>query len=328
MPRLAFSALLVAALAALGGCASVPQNAAQSFARMQGAADSLPTEPKSTLSQSDLHALAAQLPTEALLRMVLQSQDGKPVILKLAQPAGYMPGADEGALTQEQRDARLAAVTAGVSAGGRIGGATVIAGLLIGVGNNTERYGVMPVVNQPTLDFYRPLTPSEQKMPLRGQSALYQEELDIIAALHDGRQTSCLGVQCMKIDWKPLGDHSWAHQNLYDYPLMRVGEGGFFFRSNWVAQFSPKGVPVGDNGLMALGIDSSTGWAVVLPSMLPDNTYFSPEKLAALARKYPQIGHWYAVFNAPVSPGSSKYVWTVMHEGKIVGTGVITMVGT
>lgn len=314
--------LAVAAL--MSGCASAPQNAAQSLQRMKEGAG-LPTNHVDSFSEREIAALAKQRPTEAFLLSVLASPS-KTVKLQMEGAAGVIPVQGEGEPTHQQKMSGLGAVSSGIAVGGKLGAASIVSGLLMDSGKEARREGFMPTTTEPTLDFYRPLTPEERQTPLNQQASLYQEELNLLAAILDGKQASCFGVPCMKINWSHLHTGAWHQQDFYDYPAaFDPTHGGFLVTNDYVANFAEKALPVGDNGFMQLGIDPETGWAIVQPSMLPDNAFYSIEKLDALVKRHPFAANWYAVFNTPAPDGKFGVVWTVVHQGKIVGTGEIAM---
>jgi len=48
---------------------------------------------------------------------------------------------------------------------------------------------------------------------------------------------------------------------------------------------APAGLPIGDNGFIGFGIDAWTGWANMLPGLLPDNAYWSQDNMECIMLK-------------------------------------------
>jgi len=209
-------------------------------------------------------------------------------------------------------------------AGGPIGGLALALGALTAGSHEVHdvRLGVMPVVSEPTLDFYRPLTALDRSIPLRKQSALYDEEVGIIAAVNHTKVSMCLRTPCIHFNVTySAGAVPVEYQALpFNSGGIRQLPGGFSVELIDGVKYAPNGLPIGDNGYMVFGIDHPSGLALVLPGVLPGNAYYSEAKLAALTARDPAAANWYAVFNTPVQGGKpGEVLWTVMKGGKVVG---------
>jgi hypothetical protein len=317
--------ILIAGLAAamsLGGCGAIPQNASAGLAgAIQG--NDLPVQPKA-LSAQTRQTIAEQLPTQALLLDVLD-HPGTSVTTRVPPLKGTLRGKAEVA---GNGNAALAANAAGVAAGGNIGGVAQALGALV-AGNhsvNNVRTGFMADISEPTLDFYRPLTEKEKATPVRLLGSLYDEELGIVAALNDGKSQMCMRTPCvdMKIQFGPNSPEIGIQLVPYNSGAIAHGPGWFQLVAPDEKLHAPDFLPIGDNGNILFGIDPNAGMALVLPGVLPQNAYFSEEKLAALVAKDPAIANWYAVFNTP-KPGSKhgEVEWTVARGGQVIGRGEI-----
>ena len=281
---------------------------------------------------SNLSAIRKAKPTLALVLDVIGQPAGQktPVTVRLSQPGGTLSGGYE---TGNKLSA-LSDVTLGIGIAGKIGGALATMGTAEAIAANNpgsmgRRLGFLPVVSEPTLDFYRPLTKEEQAIALLKQQALFSEETGLISAVRHGvvpKQCDfgpCIDLLATYSPNAPEARYTFRPENP---ALLSVGDGGTLMTDRAERFKIPDGLPVGDNGFIQYGIDLYSGMAVVLPGVLPGNTYYSEEKLADLVKRYPAAAHWYAVFNQPTPGGKPGQVtWTVMREGQVVGTGEIVV---
>lgn len=285
-----------------------------------------------TVPKSNLAVIQKNNPTLALALQVMEIPPGKPshVIVKLSEPNGTLNG---GYQTGNKLNA-LADVSLGIGIAGKIGGALATVGTAEAVAANNpasmgRRLGVLPVVSEPTLDFYRPLTKEEQSVPLLKQHALFSEEIGLISAVREGvvpKQCDfgpCIDLLATYTADAPAARYTYRPEN----PGLRgVGDGGVEVTDRAERFKIPAGLPVGDNGFIQYGIDVYSGMAKVLPGVLPGNAYYSEKKLADLVKRYPAADNWYAVFNQPTPGGKPGQVtWTVMRQGRVVGTGEIVV---
>jgi hypothetical protein len=304
------------ALLALGGCASGPE------------IQTGKTTPAvfKTIPDRNITTLRKNVPTEAIVFDVLAHPDApQPLDVHIPGPAGTMTGSS----APSNGNAALADSTLGLTAGGPIGGILMLLGAATAYHDShpapgNVREGVMPVLSEPTLDLFRPLTPEEQAIPLKQQKALFKEEVGLIMAIRDGHEDkTCQAGPCaMLLNNFKAGEKPSYYSLRYQNPtLLGMGDGGIQVTDKAPMLQAPAGVPIGDNGFIGFGIDAWTGWANVLPGLLPDNAYWSQDKMAALLVKYPPAANWYAVFNTPVQGGKpGEVLWTVMKGGKVVST--------
>ena len=315
IPTLRLAALSIA-LVILAGCASGPE--------LQ-TGKSTPAVFK-TLPERNVAAIRKTRPTQAILiDMLAHPQAPQPLVVPIPGPAGTLTGAW---VSGDGLNA-VALSSAGLNIGGNIGGALMALGAATAYHDNhpaagDRRDGVMPVLSEPTLDLYRPLTPEEQATPLTEQKALIREEIDLIMAVRDGHEdkTCDFGPCIMLLNTLKPDEKPTYYAMRYKGRMQSVlGHGGFEMSDPLPSLRAPSGVPIGDNGFITFGIDPWTGWANVLPGLLPGNAYWSQDKMAALLAKYPAASHWYAVFDTPVEGGKpGEVLWTVMKGGNVVGT--------
>lgn len=279
-----------------------------------------------TIPERNLAAIRKTVPSQAILLDVLAHPDApQPLDVHIPGPAGTMTGS----WAPGSGNNALVASTAGISLGGNIGGALLALGAATAYHDShpeagDRREGVMPVLNEPTLDLFRPLTPTEQATPLLQQDALLKEEAHLIMAIRDGHEdkTCDFGPCIMLRNNVEPGQAPVYYGMRYEGRMQEsIGHGGREETDPLPSLRAPAGVPMGDNGFITFGIDPLTGWANVLPGLLPDNAYWSQDKMAALLAKYPPAADWYAVFDTPVDGGKpGEVLWTVMKGGKVVGT--------
>lgn len=132
----------------LGGCASVPPGQMHPTA--------------TNLSPGMINKVAKIVPTQSLAMMAMMYPNHPDTFIKLSHPAGTMNGGV--AASQQDRTSAASAVTMGVGLGGPLGVALMLLGTAQTYHNNHPkaagiRYGVLPVVSEPTLDLYRTLPP-------------------------------------------------------------------------------------------------------------------------------------------------------------------------
>jgi len=279
-----------------------------------------------TIPARNIAAIRKAVPTQAILLEVLAHPGApQPLDVHIPGPAGTMTGSWA---SGDGNDA-LVDTTAGLALGGKIGGALLALGAATAYHDNhpkpgDRREGVMPVLDEPTLDLFRPLTPEEQATPLSDQKALLKEEVGLIMAIRNGHEDkNCDFGPCAMLQNNYTSGEPTSYYNLhYENPgILYIGSGGIQVTDRAPQFDAPAGLPIGDNALITFGIDSWTGWANVLPGLLPDNAYWSKDKQRALLAKYPPAAHWYAVFDTPVDGGKpGQVLWTVMKGGKVVGT--------
>ncbi len=278
-----------------------------------------------TIPERNLAAIRKSLPTQAILFDLLAHPDApQPLDVHIPGPAGTMTGS----WAPGGGNSALAATSMGLGIGGQIGGALLALGAATAYHDShpaagDRREGLMPVLSEPTLDLYRPLTPEEQATPLTQQKALLKEEVGLIMAIRDGHEDKdCdFGPCAMLRNNLKAGEPPVYYSLRYENPgILYVGGGGVQVTDRRPSLEAPAGVPMGDNARITFGIDSWTGWANVLPGLLPDNAYWSQEKMDALVAKYPPAARWYGVFNTPVPGKPGEVLWTVMQGGKVVGT--------
>lgn len=331
--KIVLTVVLSASLGALGGCASSPTPTYQSGRDTPADFQSIPS--------SNMEILKNKVPTQYLAMSVFSHPGANaPIEVHLSSPPGTMTAEVKtvhGGGGQAGRNSALSSVDMGLITGGPIGGLLLAIGTAQAVHNRgtvtiekNVRQGVMVVPSEPTLDLYRPLTPEERSIPLDKQDAILQEEAGLIVAIRDGHPytKNCEYKHCYKVlqTYKNGAEPSWYDFLPENASLISIGNGGIQFFDKDAAKQVPHGLAVGDNGFINFGIDSLSGWADVLPGVLPDNAYWSQEKMADLIKRDPAAAHWYAVFNTPVPGGKpGDVVWTVMHQGKVVGTGKIVL---
>jgi len=304
------------ALLALGGCASGPE------------IQTGKTTPAvfKTIPDRNIAAIRKAVPTQAILLDVLSHPDApQPLDVHIPGPAGTLTGS----WASGGGNGALADGTLGLIAGGPIGGALMALGAATAYHDShpaagDRRAGVMPVLSEPTLDLYRPLTHDEQATPLNDQTPLIKEEVGLIMSIRDGHEdkTCDFGPCTMLLNNFKAGEKPAYYGMRYEGRMqVAMGHGGLQETDPLPSVRAPSGVPIGDNGFIRFGIDPLTGWANVLPGLLPDNAYWSQDKMAALLVKYPVAANWYAVFNTPVQGGKpGEVLWTVMKGGKVVST--------
>lgn len=308
-------ALSLAALS-LAGCASGPE--LQHGKNTPAVFKSIPAR--------NIAAIRKVSPTQAILIDVLANpQAPQPIEVHIPGPAGTLTGS----WTPGHGNDAIILNSVGLNLGGNIGGALMAAGAAVAYHDThpaagDRRTGVLPVINEPTLDLYRPLTAEEQATPLTQQKALIQEEVGLIMAIRNGHEDkTCDFGPCTMLlnNFKP-GEPPVYYAMRYEGRMqVSMGNGGFQETDPLPSLRAPSGLPIGDNGFITFGIDPLTGWANVLPGLLPDNAYWSQDKMAVLIAKYPPAANWYAVFDTPVQGGKpGEVLWTVMKGGKVVAT--------
>ncbi len=285
------------------------------------------------IPQENLETLRKAAPVMALaIQVMQQDRNGlhTPVTLTLDKLPGTMNGHQPVNRLQAQANTSL-----GVALGGPIGGIFDFLGVAQTYQNNHPkpehiRYGYMADLSQPTLEFFRTLTPEEQSTPLLQLHALYGEEVGLISAVREGvpkaqcppEQKPCIELLAQYSATGPASRYPFFPQ---DRKQRRMGGGGLGYLDQNEKALIPTDVPVGDNGLIYYGVDGSTGIAFVFPGVLPGNAYYSVDKVNDLAKRDPAVSKWYAVFNTPTPGVPGTFTWTVMHEGQVVGTGDIVV---
>lgn len=313
--------VLSLALLTLVGCASGPE--------LQS--DKTTPAVFKTIPESNITTLRKNIPTEAIVFDVLAHPDAsQPLDVRIPGPAGTMTGS----WASGGGNNALVESTSGVALGGNIGGALLALGAATAYHNGhpaagDRREGFMPVLNAPTLDLFRPLTPEEQARSLNNQDPLIKEEVGLIMAIRNGHEdkTCDFGPCTMLLNNFKAGEKPVYYGLRYEGRMqVTMGHGGLQETDPLPSLRAPEGVPIGDNGFIRFGIDPLTGWANVLPGLLPDNAYWSQDKQAALLAKYPPAAGWYAVFDTPVQGGKpGEVLWTVMKGGKVVSTARLVM---
>ena len=312
-PRATRAGILALALgaAALSGCATGPQNAQQTLAGI-ASSNATVVRPAPVTAQL-IDKIAVQRPTQAMLLDVLRAPATEhDVAVSIPGPAGTLVGTQASA-----RHARGIEGAGAVAVGGKLGVFMGVTALLMGDGST--RTGTLPVLTEPTLDFYRPLSAAELQTPLQGQGPLFQSEVDVVSALHNGKPATFMGSPCLDLHFDHFAPGAGTVLHFFRYSRANVvqGPGYFIVHDSYGAQFAQKGLPIGDNGYILFGIEPDEGMAFVQPGELPNNAYFSVSKLQLLEKKDPDIRNWYAVFNVAggKKPGTQ---WAVVHDDKLV----------
>lgn len=327
--KLHLAAALAAALA-LGGCASAP--APYTFQNGRNT----PADFHGDIPANNLTFLTNNTPTQAIaLHTIEHPGETAPYVVKVPGPAGTLH-AD---VASNHEGAGLTA--AGINAGGLAGAVVSAIGVATAAKDHMQqeehwvRLGFMPVVAEPTLDFWRWPTAQELATPLTEQGPLLAEEREIIRVVGGdypvptcGASGPCVRVLTVYRSGDPVQTtvlHFGKTKATARYVMRFAGSGNLLRHNAQEAQDAPNGVPIGDNGIVQYGIVGTSGLAYVVPGVLPDNAYWSQAKMAALVAKDPAVAHWYAVFNTPDPAHPGQVLWTVMHAGKVVGTAQIVV---
>ena len=136
--------------------------------------------------------------------------------------------------------------------------------------------------------------------------------------LHDAKPDTFMGTPCdswvFGFDPKSDGTSEGTRACVFDHKIgdfkgttdfdgfEAVADLGFN-----LGQHDKRDLPngIGDNGYIAVGMQSPTETAFVLPGELPRNQYMNADRLKALEVADPDMRNGYAVFNEPFAPSTA-----------------------
>ena len=216
--------------------------------------------------------------------------------------------------TTANANSMLNVSSAGIASGA---GAPGLGGVMIGADLLQRLFSSTPIdyMNVAQADFFRPYTEQEAHEPLSAMAPILQQQMQILAAMHEGTFYAPLAFKgkvymARKPQTERPFDFSMNAASFFTSPG--------FYRITWVHALNMVADEgkTGDQGNIVVGLKSSMHNFYVRVGGLPGNKMLSVSDISDLQRKLPFLKDWYAVFNTYSDDNGPE--WVIVKDGKVL----------
>ncbi|SBP88959.1 hypothetical protein [Thiomonas delicata] len=204
--------------------------------------------------------------------------------------------------------------SAGLASGA---GAPGLGGVMIGADLLQRLFSSTPIdyMNVAQADFFRPYTEQEAHEPLSAMAPILQQQMQILAAMHEGTFYAPLAFKGkVYMARKPQTERPFD----FNMAGATFNTSPGFYRITWVhaLNMAADEDKTGDQGNIVVGLKSSMHNFYVRVGGLPGNKMLSVSDISDLQRKLPFLKNWYAVFNTYSDDNGPE--WVIVKDGKVL----------